>query len=252
VLDAIRASGLRRDYTGDEAAWFKEAVEREDFLDNKFLSDDERHSAAEIGTNIERAMASNATEGNIWQEFSSKTYKQLPPVQIKGLVDPLHPALTLLPMEAKGGRGYYRTPTLANVWATAPFFHNNALGLEQTTRRSVAVWLPMRDGMEKLLWPGRRTGLGTIRRTTRASTFQYPEGGSVCIAKNTPIDLITNVELVSPEIFRRDNFFTRIFCHLTGTGGLNALFLLNDNAPDFVRIAGTPSGRNCLIARNAP
>jgi len=45
-----------------------------------------------------------------------------------------------------------------------------------------------------------------------------------------------------PGNIRRDNFFTRIFCHLTGTGGLNALFLLNDNAPDFVQDRGHTFG----------
>ena len=27
-----------------------------------------------------------------------------------------------------GGRGYYRTPVLVSLWATAPYLHNNALG----------------------------------------------------------------------------------------------------------------------------
>jgi len=231
-----------KDYDGSDTDWYRTAVLRDDFLDGNFLSDDERHSVAEIGTNIERAMGSNATRGNIWQEFSSETYKTLPPIEIKGLVNPLHPSLPVAPVEAKGGRGYYRTPTLANVWATAPFFHNNALGLFNHDPSVSGRLAAYQDAMEKLLWPERRVGLGTIRRTTRASTFKYPDGGSVCIAKNTPVDLITNVDVVSPEIFRRDNFFTRIFCHITGTGALNDLFLLNDNAPDFVQDRGHTFG----------
>ena len=32
-------------------------------------------------------------------------------------------------LELVGGRGYYRTPSLTNIWNSAPFFHNNGLGL---------------------------------------------------------------------------------------------------------------------------
>jgi hypothetical protein len=226
------------DFHGSETTWFREAVMQDDFLTDNFLSDDVRHSVSEIGTNIERAMASNATSGNIWQDFSSNTYKELPPVRITGLVNPLHPDLSLPAVEAKGGRGYYRTPTLANIWATAPFLHNNSLGLLNNDPSVQGRLAAYQDAMEKLLWPEKRPGLATIRRTTQASTFRYPEGGSVCIARNTPIDIIANVDLVAPTYFRRDNFFTRIFCHITGTGALNGLFLLQDNAPDFVQDRG--------------
>lgn len=227
---------------GSKTDWFRKAVMQDDFLTDNYLSDDVRHPVSEIGTNIERAMGSNATEGMIWQNFSSETYKQLPPVHVTGLVNPLHPWLPALSVEAKGGRGYYRTPTLANVWATAPFFHNNALGLYNADPSVDGRLAAYQDAMEKLLWPEKRAGLGTIRRTTRATTFRYPEGGHVCIARNTPVDLIANVDVVTPEYFRRDNFFSWIFCRITGTGALNELFLLRDNAPDFVQDRGHTFG----------
>ncbi len=62
--------------------------------------------------------------------------------------------------------------------------------------------------------------------------------------ENTPIDLITNVDLVTPEHFRKDDFFMGLFCHINGTGGLNGLFLLADNAPDFVQDRGHTFGSN--------
>jgi hypothetical protein len=157
-------------------------------------------------------------------------------------VNPLHTGLKLLPVEATGGRGYYRTPTLANVWATAPLFHNNSLGLVTGDPSIEGRLAAYQDAMEKLLWPERRLGLKTIRRTTQASTFKYEEGGTVCVARNTPIDLIANVDIVTPENFREDNFFTRLMCHLTGTGHLNGLFLLADQAPDFVQDRGHTFG----------
>ncbi|HEY1986139.1 MAG TPA: hypothetical protein VGG85_12050 [Terracidiphilus sp.] len=232
------------DYHGDQTEWYRSAVMKDDFLTDNFLSDDARHPVSEIGTNIERAMASNATEGHIWQNFSSDTYKKLPDVHISGLVNPLHTGLDLLPVNATGGRGYYRTPTLANIWATAPFFHNNSLGVLANDPSVEGRLTAYQDAMEKLLWPQRRPGLKTIRKTTQASTFTYEEGGTVCIARNSPIDLIANVDLVTPENFRKDNFFTRLMCRIIGTGHLNGLFLLVDNAPDFVQDRGHTFGSN--------
>jgi hypothetical protein len=221
-----------------EAEWFRHAVIEDNFLSENYLSDDARHPVSEIGTNIGRAMGSNATAGHIWANFSSDTYKQLPSVHITGLVDPLHTNLKLLPVEATGGRGYYRTPNLANIWATAPFLHNNSVGLYNSDPSVGGRLAAYQDGMEKLLWPERRPGTKSIQRTTVASKFYYAEGGSVCIAKGTPVSLIANVDLVIPERFRKDNFFSNFFCKVTKGGALNALFLLADNAPDFVQDRG--------------
>jgi cytochrome c5 len=231
-----------QDYQGDPVNWYRAAVQRSDFLDNNFLSDDDRHPVSEIGTNSERAMGSNATEGHIWQEFSSSTYKSLPPVHIDGLVNPLNPDLNLLPFEANGGRGYYRTPSLTNVWATAPMFHNNALGLFNGDPSIAGRLAAYGDAMDKLLWPRQRDGFKSIRRTTRGTRFRYAEGGEACIARDTPIDMIANTNVVTPEQFRKDNFFTRLVCRLTGSGHLNGIFLLVDNAPDFVQDRGHTFG----------
>jgi hypothetical protein len=87
-----------QNYQGEQVDWFRKAVSQDDFLTDNFLSDDERYPVSELGTNAERAMASNATQGHIWKEFSSDTYKQLHAVHISGLVDPLHTSLKLLPI----------------------------------------------------------------------------------------------------------------------------------------------------------
>ncbi|ADW69367.1 hypothetical protein [Granulicella tundricola] len=225
-----------------QAEWFRQAVMADDFLQKNYLSDDARHPISEIKTNSARAMGTNATAGHIWANFSSDTYKQLPPVHIDGLVDPFHTSLKLLPFEATGGRGYYRTPNLANIWATAPLLHNNSVGLYNGDPSVAGRLAAYQDAMEKLLWPERRPGVKSIQRTSQASKFFYEEGGSVCIAKGTPVSLIANVDVVTPEHFRKDDFFTRFFCKVTGTGHLNALFLLADNAPDFVQDRGHTFG----------
>jgi hypothetical protein len=53
---------------------------------------------------------------------------------------------------------------------------------------------------------------------------------------------MTNVDVVTPEKFRKDNAWTRLFCHITGSGALNGVFLLSDNAPDFVQDRGHSYG----------
>jgi len=225
-----------------ESKWFREAVLQNDFLQGNFLSDDEKYPVSEIGTNAERALATNAERGNLWEEFSSETYKNSPPVRVGGLVNPRLPLLPLPTKRATGGTGYYRTPTLANVWATAPFLHNNAVGLyngDPSVAGRLAVY---ESGMEMLLWPERRPGLKSIRRTTEKSRFEFDEGSSVCVARNTPIDLITNVHVAPREHSGRNKLLDNVLCGITGSGMVNGLFLLMDNAPDFVQDRGHTFG----------
>jgi mono/diheme cytochrome c family protein len=231
-----------RDLDGSEANWYREAVQREDFLDGNFLSEDEKHPVSEIGTNAERALASNAERGQIWEEFSSETYKDAPPVRVSGLIDPLNLLLPLPAVEATSGRGYYRTPSLANVWATAPFLHNNSVGLYNGDPSVEGRLAAYESGMEQLLWPDHRAGLKSIQRTTVRSRFEFEEGSSFCVARNTPIDLITNIRVAPREHFGRDKLMDNILCRITDSGAVNPLFLLMDNAPDFVQDRGHTYG----------
>jgi hypothetical protein len=56
--------------------------------------------------------------GHIWEQYASETYRARPAVPGQR------------PIESGGGRGYYRAISLLNVWAFAPFLHNNAIGPE--------------------------------------------------------------------------------------------------------------------------
>jgi hypothetical protein len=229
-------------YKGSETQWFKDAVLRKDFLQGNFLSDDEKYPVSEIGTNTERALATNAERGQIWEEFSSESYKTSPPVRVTGLVDPLHPLLRLPPVEATGGRGYYRTPSLVNIWATAPFLHNNSVGLYNGDPSVAGRLAAYESAMNMLLWPQRRPGLRSIYRTTERSRFKFEDGNSVCVAKNTPIDLIANVYITPRDRLGRKKLLDNMLCRTTGSGAVNALFLLMDNAPDFVQDRGHAYG----------
>jgi mono/diheme cytochrome c family protein len=229
-------------YTGSETQWFRAAVLREDFLEGNFLSDDEKHPVSEIGTNAERALATNAKRGQIWEEFSSESYKTSAAVRVTRLVNPLHPSLRLPPVEATGGRGYYRTPSLVNIWATAPFLHNNSVGLYDGDPSVAGRLAAYENGMTMLLWPDRRPGLESIHRTTERSRFELEDGTSLCVARNTPIDLIVNVHMAPRDHFGRDKLLDNLICRVMGSGAVNALFLPMDNAPDFVEDRGHTYG----------
>jgi hypothetical protein len=217
-------------------------VRREDFLEGNFLSDDVRRPVSEIGTNAERALAANAERGQIWEEFSSESYKASAAVRVTGLVNPLYPSLRLPAETATGGRGYYRTASLVNIWATAPFLHNNAIGLYNGDPSVAGRVAAYEDAMSKLLWPERRLGLESIRRTTETSRFEFEDGSGLCVARNTPIDLIANVP-VGPKItLGRYKLLDDLMCRITAAGGLNALFLSMDRAPDFVQDRGHTYG----------
>jgi len=86
-------------------------------LREDFLGDNAAIPVSEVGTNRCRALHSNHMEGHVWDEFSSTSYKE-------------RPAEENIREGADGGRGYYRNISLLNIWAHAPFLHNNALGPE--------------------------------------------------------------------------------------------------------------------------
>ena len=81
-----------------------------------------------IKTNASRAMASNGLKGHVWEDFSSDVYKNLPSVGNIAYWNPFTQRDGQF--NAPGnGRGYYRPPSLIGLWATAPFLHNNTVGL---------------------------------------------------------------------------------------------------------------------------
>jgi hypothetical protein len=85
-----------------------------------FLGNDEVVPATEVGTFRCRALHSNNMAGHLYMEYASDAVRARPIV-------PDIPERDELKNE---GRGYYRNPSLVNLWATAPFMHNNAVGPE--------------------------------------------------------------------------------------------------------------------------
>lgn len=114
--------------------WYREAVSADDFLKDNALTDDVRYPVTELKTNSQRAVATNATEGDVWANFSSKDYKSLPSVGTLEVTIPLGPEKSVkIPyLVPGGGRGYYRTASLTSVWSSAPFGHSNSIGRQPT------------------------------------------------------------------------------------------------------------------------
>ena len=64
--------------TGAYFDWMRAEVQKPDFLTGNYLSTDRRVSIQEIGINACSPLATNAIRDNIWDNFSSETYKELP------------------------------------------------------------------------------------------------------------------------------------------------------------------------------
>ncbi len=155
----------------DADAWFAEAVLKDDFRDGNFFSDESRYSITKIKTNAARALGTNATDGHVWHDFSSDTYKHLPSVGQIDVYNPYTDATDKFTVPA-GGPGYYRTPSLVSIWTSAPFFHNNSLG-KFTGDPSVAGRMEaFNDAVDKLLWPEKRLGKDSIWRTSEDCALQ--------------------------------------------------------------------------------
>ena len=224
--------------------WYRQSVLAPDFLDHNFLSDDERHSAGEIGTNFARAVASNATRGHVWDNFSSETYKELPSVGvIRGLYNPIKPSDPINFNLEGGGRGYYRTPTLVSVWATAPYFHNNSLGTFVKDPSVAGRMAAYEDAMEKLMWPEKRLGVQSILATTAYSKITRRDGSELEVPAGMPVKLIASVDpnrLLN--LGSGGNWLTRFFGRLFGGKLLWEVLLSRNLAPDFIEDRGHTFG----------
>lgn len=145
---------------------------RDPFIEDNFLSNELRIPVTLVGTYSGRAMATNAMSGQVWDNFSSETFKNLESV---GEIRYYNPYRTdgdkdefdtnkdefgtndvYTDGREKGGPGYYRPASLISVWATAPYFHNNALGTYTHDPSIEGRLTAFDDGINKLLWNEKR------------------------------------------------------------------------------------------------
>ena len=130
-------------------------VTADDFLEGNYLSSEVRIPVTLLQTNACSPLATNALRNNIWDNFSSESYKNLPSV---GEITVHHP-ITGEPWQYRmpaGGRGYTRPPSLISVWSTAPFLLNNSLGTFDPDPSVDGRMRSFNNSIEQLLWPEKR------------------------------------------------------------------------------------------------
>jgi hypothetical protein len=174
--------------TDDYQQQMRAIVSAPDFLDGNFLSTEARVPVTLLQTNACSPLATNALAGNIWDNFSSQSYKTLPKV---GTIT-VHNPFTGEPWKYSmpgGGRGYTRPPSLISLWSTAPFLLNNSVG-QEAFEQDPSVDARMRvfqASIEQMLWPEKRTRdpvfgnknpgdpVYQIDRTTQRSYISIPK-----------------------------------------------------------------------------
>ena len=162
--EEFKKTDAYKDYLRRISALAKEpAGDSDPFLANNFLSNEIRIPVTLVGTNSGRAVGTNSMRGQIWDNFSSEDYKNLPPV---GPVRFYNPYSGVKKDELGcndayfppgGGPGYYRPASLIGLWATGPYLHNNALGLYNHDPSVKGRLEAFKDGITKLLWYSKRT-----------------------------------------------------------------------------------------------
>jgi hypothetical protein len=158
-------------------------VSADDFLDGNYLSNDIRVPLTTLETNACSPLATNALAGNIWDNFSSASYKSLPAVGEITVYDPFtgQPRKFEMPGD---GRGYTRVPTLISMWSTAPYLLNNSVGQFDPSPSVEGRMRAFNDAITKMLWPEKRDKdpvlgdkvPGVIDRTTATSWLRIPTG----------------------------------------------------------------------------
>jgi len=218
----------------------KQIVLRDDFLKDNFLSTDLRVPVTLLETNACSPLATNAIAGNIWDNYSSQSYKDLPSVGKYAMHDPFTGKVRQLYDMPAGGRGYTRPASLISLWSTAPFLLNNTVG-EFNPSPSVEDRLQSFDSsIEQMLWPEKRKGNiqyqtasgkmlpGWVDKTYESSYLRIPSGyvpkfleglvGVISagkfvnergielgpIPKGTPVNLLSGIDLD-----RRDGIIDR-------------------------------------------
>ena len=169
--------------TDDFRKKMTEMVYKPDFLDHNYLSSELRVPVTLLQTNACSPLATNALAGNIWDNFSSQSYKELPSV---GTITWYHP-YTGEPRTYKmpaGGRGFTRPPSLVSLWSTAPFLLNNSVGAFNPDPSVQGRLASFQNSIEQMLWPEKRDKdellgdriPGRIDRTTEQSYLKISYG----------------------------------------------------------------------------
>ena len=171
--------------TDDFKQKMKKIVLAPDFLEDNYLSSELRVPVTLLQTNACSPLATNALAGNIWDNFSSQSYKDLPSVGTITWYQPYTGEAKSYVMPS-GGRGFTRPPSLVSLWSTAPFLLNNSVGKFNYDPSVEKRMESFQDSIEQMLWPEKRDkddllgdkipGPSKIDRTTETSYLKVAIG----------------------------------------------------------------------------
>jgi len=215
--------------TDDFKSKMKALASAPDFTDNNYMAAEFRVPVTLLETNACSPLATNAIRDNIWDNFSSETYKDLPSVGEVTFYDPVTGAPSQYKMPG-GGRGYTRPASLISLWSTAPYLQNNSVGKFNPDPSVAGRMDSFTDSIQKMLWPDKRDKdsvlgdkiFGMMDRTTKRSYLRiapgyvpdnlrgllpfgkrifpalFGDGGIEIgpIPPGTPIDLIANLDIL--------------------------------------------------------
>jgi hypothetical protein len=198
----------------------KKIVLADDFLTDNYLSAEFRVPVTLLHTNACSPLATNALGGNIWDNFSSQSYKELPSAGEITWYQPETGESRKYTLPA-GGRGYTRPPSLISLWSTAPFLLNNTVGKFEVDPSVDARMRSFQPSIEQMLWPEKREHddqlgdkvPGLIDRTSKTSYLRiaagylpsalqklFPGGLQLGpIPKGVPVGLLTNLNLLAED-----------------------------------------------------
>lgn len=133
----------------------REIVMKDDFLVDNFLSTELRVPVTLLDTNACSPLATNGLRGNIWDNFTSTTYKDLTAVGKFTVHNPNTGAPSDIDLPGNG-RGYTRPASLIGLWSTAPYLLNNAVGPFYGEPSVEARMASFNESIQEMLWPEKR------------------------------------------------------------------------------------------------
>lgn len=200
----------------------KVLVDKKPFLEENYLSTDRRVPLDVIRTNACTAIATNGLAGDIWDNFTSGSYKSLPPVKEVTVYHPVSGAA--MPFQPLGnGRGYVRPASLVSLWSSAPYLSNNSVGHEEYFSR--AYNKPSYGAPAAVASAGDAPAAGYAPAPaagyTPAPAGNYGDGGATacpaadasdpdmpCVANRLALFDRSIRQMLSPETRRRDTLTT--------------------------------------------
>lgn len=264
--------------TDDFKEKMKAIVLADDFLTDNYLSTERRIPVTLLQTNACSPLATNALGGNIWDNFSSQTYKNLPSAGKMTFYNPIDASPFEYDLPA-GGRGYTRVPSLTSLWSTAPFLLNNSVGKFNWEPSVESRMDAFNDAIEKMLWPEKRDKdpilgdkvPGFVYRTTATSYIKlapgflpdslhkllswndwlarlFPwlfteEGVRIGpIPKGTPVSLLTNIDLETDKLDLAKLLLKmkEDLKRVEGKDDAEAAQVLKNLVPDLIKVSKCP------------